>query len=85
MVQFLRFLAIGYRKQTNLGINMDARLHSMKTRQSVLIGAQRLTIEDVLKVAKKDATVSLSTHPEFALRIRRGAAYLQRLLADNGT
>ncbi len=48
------------------------------------IGARRLCIEDVLRVARDGAGVALSQQPEFARRIHRGAAYLERLLADNG-
>jgi histidine ammonia-lyase len=51
---------------------------------SIEIGAGRLRIEDVLQVARDNAVVVLSSAPEFARRIRRGAAYLERLLADNG-
>lgn len=52
--------------------------------QTVTIGAQRLSIEDVLSIAQRDAVVVLSANPEFARRIRSGAAYLERLLANNG-
>ena len=55
------------------------------TAPSITVGARRLSIEDVLSVALRGATVSLSDDPEFARRIRSGAAFLERLLADNGT
>lgn len=64
-------------------MNMDARtLPPSDT--TVTVGSQRLSIEDVLRVAKGGATLALSADPEFARRIRSGAAYLERLLADNG-
>ncbi len=60
---------------------MDA---SVAARISIEIGARRLNIEDVLHVARHGAGVSLSSVPEFSRRIKSGAAYLERLLADNG-
>jgi len=50
----------------------------------VTVGERRLRIEDVLRVARGEAGVSLSGAPEFARRIRSGAQYLERLLANNG-
>ncbi len=50
----------------------------------VVIGAGRLRIEDVLAVAEGAASVALSAAPAFVERIRRGADYLARLLADGG-
>lgn len=64
---------------------MEARVSPTPVTQTVTIGARRLSIEDVLIVAKNNATVSLSTNPEFERRIRSGAMFLERLLADNGT
>ena len=54
-------------------------------RPTVAIGAHRLAIEDVLDIARGAATVTLCDDPEFARRIRSGAEFLARLLADNGT
>ncbi len=51
---------------------------------SIEIGGRRLRIEDVLQVARDNAVVVLSSAPEFARRIRSGAAFLERLLADDG-
>ena len=58
----------------------------MATRISspILVGGQRLCIEDVLSVACGNASVALSQAPEFSDRIKRGATYLERLLANNG-
>ncbi len=63
---------------------MEARVSPTTAAKTIVVGAQRLSIEDVLSIAQSDATVSLSAHPEFARRIRKGAAFLERLLADNG-
>lgn len=51
---------------------------------NVLIGTKRLSIEDVISVARYSNSISLSTDPAFAERIQRGAAYLEQLLSDNG-
>jgi histidine ammonia-lyase len=51
---------------------------------SVEIGAGRLSIEDVISVSRSNKGVLLSQAPEFARRIKSGAAFLERLLADNG-
>lgn len=59
---------------------MDARVST----SLIEIGSRRLSIEDVLLVAKCKADITLTDNPEFARRINRGAAYLERLLADNG-
>jgi histidine ammonia-lyase len=63
---------------------MEARVSSPPVTLTVTVGSQRLSIEDVLRVARTEATVALSADPEFARRIRSGAAYLERLLANNG-
>ncbi len=56
-----------------------------KCKATVTIGERRLRIEDVLSTANGEADVILSAAPEFSLRIQRGAHYLERLLANNGT
>ena len=63
---------------------MDDRVSPVRSLKTVNVGGQRLRIEDVVAVAKGEAEVSLSEQPEFARRIRSGAEYLARLLADNG-
>ena len=66
---------------------MDARVSPASTcspSKSVSVGAQRLCIEDVVGVAKGRLAVRLADHPDFAGRIRRGAEFLERLLADSG-
>jgi histidine ammonia-lyase len=64
---------------------MEASVSPVAVAHVVSIGARRLSIEDVLSVAKNHAAVSLSSDPEFERRIRSGALYLERLLANNGT
>jgi histidine ammonia-lyase len=61
-------------------MTMDARVSTTR----IKIGARRLTIEDVLRVARREASVELSDNAEFARRIRAGADYLARLLAGDG-
>lgn len=66
---------------------MDARVSPVSTcspSKSVSVGARRLCIEDVVGVAKGRLAVALADHPDFARRIRRGAEFLERLLADSG-
>lgn len=53
------------------------------TRGPVAVGGRRLTIEDVAAVAG-GAGVALNREPNFVERIGRGAAFLDRLLADDG-
>ena len=61
---------------------MDLRVSAPA--HTVTVGGRRLSIEDVLRVARGEAQLGLSGDPEFARRIRSGADYLKRLLADNG-
>lgn len=63
---------------------MNALIPSQSQAPEITIGDGRLRIEDVLRVARGEACVSLAGAPEFARRIRAGAHYLERLLADNG-
>ena len=63
---------------------VDVRLPPASHALTVTVGARRLCIEDVLRVARGEAGVSLSDAPEFARRIRSGSEYLERLLAANG-
>ena len=51
---------------------MVVRLPATACAQTVTVGAGRLCIEDVLRVAKGEAGVALSGDPEFARRIRSG-------------
>ena len=63
---------------------MDVCQFSTGRGQTVTVGAGRLCIEDVLRVAKEGAKLALSADPEFSRRVRSGAGYLERLLADSG-
>src|SRR5262245_10688362 len=50
----------------------------------VRFGGGRIMIEDVVAIALGRRKAVLEDTPEFAARIRRGAAFLDRLLADEG-
>lgn len=63
---------------------MDACISQQNEIRTVSVGERRLRIEDVLRVARGEATAALSSSPEFERRIRRGADYLASLLADDG-
>lgn len=52
--------------------------------EAIEIGQRRLTIEDVLEVASHGKRAALSGLPGFSDRIMKGAALLEKLLADNG-
>ena len=52
---------------------------------TVVIGSQRLSIEDVVAIALQQHSVQLSAQPAFKQRIDKGAQLLAQLLADNGT
>ena len=49
---------------------------------TITIGDDRLSIEDVFKVALNGGSVSLSVRSEFRGRIEKSAAFLERLLTD---
>ena len=51
---------------------------------TVTVGKGRLTIEDVVRVAKGQRSLSLSRNTRFIERIRRGADFLDKLLAEDG-
>ena len=51
---------------------------------TVTVGEGRLTIEDVVRVAKGQRSLSLSQNTRFIERIRRGADFLDKLLAEDG-
>jgi histidine ammonia-lyase len=55
------------------------------TADAVVIGGRRLTIEEVVAVARQGAAVSLSTDPAWRSRIARGAEFLRRHLASGAT
>lgn len=50
----------------------------------VEIGERPLTIEDVQAVAEGKASVALSSSPPFRHKIEKGAAFLEKLLAQDG-
>lgn len=53
--------------------------------RAVVIGGRRLSIEDVVAVARHGAAVHLSDEPAWRARIERGAAFLRRHLAAGAT
>ena len=57
----------------------------MSEKPTFEIGAQRLSIEQVVAVAAGHAQVALSDDPASCARIAAGAQYLERLLANGGT
>ncbi|RJX30794.1 MAG: aromatic amino acid lyase [Oxalobacter sp.] len=52
---------------------------------TIEVGSRKLTIEDVLMVAKNRCSVTLSAAPAFTQRIQQGADFIEKLLANNGT
>ncbi len=59
-------------------------MNNASTPTIVGIGNGRISIEDVLCVAIHQQQVILASAPEFVQRINKGAAHLERLLANNG-
>ncbi|GGP26736.1 HAL/PAL/TAL family ammonia-lyase [Silvimonas amylolytica] len=51
---------------------------------NIVFGPARLSIEDIVAISRRNARVMLAEDPEFAARIRAGADYLDRLLAEEG-
>ncbi|WP_031433984.1 HAL/PAL/TAL family ammonia-lyase [Methylomarinum vadi] len=54
------------------------------TRQTVLVDGDRLTIEDICRVADGAARLQLSDAPAFVERIDRGARFIETLLREEG-
>ena len=50
----------------------------------VVFDGSPLTIEDVCRIARREAAPRLSDDPAFRARIRRGADFLDRLLREEG-
>ena len=48
------------------------------------IGKNRISIEDVIAVSRKEATVKLCSSEDYESKIERGAAFLDEVLAANG-
>jgi histidine ammonia-lyase len=65
------------------GTPLSVRRNEPPAREIVL-GAEALTIEDVLAVAQDGVAVRLSAEPEFERSIRRGPEFLDRLLDEDG-
>lgn len=56
----------------------------MSDRDPVVFGEQRLSIEDIAALARGERAAALSDDPQFQARIKAGAAFLDRLLAEEG-
>lgn len=52
--------------------------------QAVIFDGRRLAIEDVVALAGRQRRAELGTHAAFTARIERGAAFLDRLLREDG-
>ncbi|MGF6608569.1 histidine ammonia-lyase [Paraburkholderia sp. WSM4175] len=63
--------------------NADVAAHADCT--PIVVGARRLTIEEVVAIARRRASVALSDDPAWRARIERGAAFLRRQLAAGAT
>ncbi|KAG0328821.1 hypothetical protein BG004_002460 [Podila humilis] len=61
------------------GTSTSGHLHS------IVVGARKVSIEDVLAVAQTGAAVRLNTEPSFQARIERGASFLQTRLSAGST
>ena len=55
------------------------------TRRAVVFDRERLTIEDIVDIARGSASAQLSDDPVFRAAIARGADFLDRLLREDGT
>ncbi|NHZ42853.1 HAL/PAL/TAL family ammonia-lyase [Massilia aquatica] len=55
------------------------------TRRAVIFDRERLTIEDIVDIARGSASAQLSPDPVFRAAIARGADFLDRLLREDGT
>lgn len=51
---------------------------------TIVIGADRLRLEDVVAIAKRSARSILLDDPDFRARIARGADFVDRLIAEDG-
>jgi histidine ammonia-lyase len=68
-------------------LNDDVRrpAHAGAEANAVVIGGRRLTIEDVVSIARQRSPVVLSADPAWRERIARGADFLRRHLASGAT
>jgi len=53
-------------------------------KSDVIFGEQRLTIEDIVSLSKRERAAKLSDKPEFGKRINAGWQFLERLLKEDG-
>lgn len=53
-------------------------------KSDVIFGEQRLAIEDIVSLSKRECAAKLSDRPEFGKRINAGWQFLERLLKEDG-
>lgn len=75
MVQFLSFLAT---------ILIGVKPRRMKKFRTILFNGKSLKVEDIVHLAEARAVARLSSAPPFVSRINKGAAFLERLLEEDG-
>ncbi|HTD28359.1 MAG TPA: aromatic amino acid lyase, partial [Xanthomonadaceae bacterium] len=51
---------------------------------TIVIGASRLRLDDVVAIANRSAQASLFDDADFRARITRGADFVDRLIAEDG-
>jgi len=56
----------------------------LNSERPVRFDGSRLSLEDVVALSRQERAAELGTSPDFRQRIRRGAAFLDRLLAEEG-
>ena len=61
-----------------------APAHGAERVATVVFDGTRLRLEDICRIAAREATAQLSAAPAFRARIRRGAEFLERLLREDG-
>ncbi|MBR4348257.1 MAG: aromatic amino acid lyase, partial [Fibrobacter sp.] len=52
--------------------------------KTIVIGSEKLTIEQVVAIAKREAAVELDASPAFQKKIDAGAEFLDEALAEHG-
>src|SRR5258707_11454394 len=52
---------------------------------AVVVGGRRMTIEDIVSIARRGAPVALNPDPAWRARIQRGAEFLRSHLAEGPT
>ncbi|SDF94312.1 HAL/PAL/TAL family ammonia-lyase [Paraburkholderia phenazinium] len=66
-------------------LTVDVQQPAHASANAITIGGRRLTIEEVVAIARQRAPVALSSDPAWRSRIARGAEFLRRHLAAGAT